>query len=542
MAPDADAAAAQAALGADAFARAFPFHLHLDAALRLRQTGHSLCKALPELQPGTPLLSQFIVTRPRAHGTVDDWRRHGAQLCTLRSRGSPALTLRGNAEPLADGSVLLLVAPVLGSIDEVQALGLGLDDFAKHDAAADLLLLARTSQMSALDAERLADRLRERTTQLGTMLSLSDSAVAYFDHGGRLLQANTSLSSLLGVPHETLVGSTLEALRAELGLRLATDEAQRDPLLAAAAADDAELAARGEAASTPEANHRATPLRVRLAAPRPRVVEIRTRRSPDGGRVFFLRDVTHDSEVDRMKSEFLSAAAHELRTPMASIFGFTELLLHRRLAPARQRELLQTIHGQTAQLIHIVNELLDLARIESRQGLDLQREPCALGPLIEHTVSAHHLAQGQRVRIVDGGHGPTTLLVDAGKFAQALGNVLSNAFKFSPPGAEIVVDTRLEDRGAPAACGVRVSDPGTGMTPEERNRVFERFYRADPSRTVPGSGLGMSLVKEIVELHGGRVDVESEPGRGTRVTLWWPLAAVGEGAPARGSAEAGTRP
>jgi signal transduction histidine kinase len=224
-----------------------------------------------------------------------------------------------------------------------------------------------------------------------------------------------------------------------------------------------------------------------------------------------------------MKTEFLSTAAHELRTPMVSIFGFTELLLNRPMSDAKRQDLLQTIHRQSSLLISMVNELLDLARIESRQGKDLNREPLRLDQLVRDNVAALQGMPGLHTFDVNLPHGRTLLLLDAGKTSQALTNVLSNAIKYSPDGGEVRITSVEGEIDRVPAIGVRISDPGIGMTPAQAARVFERFYRADPSGNIPGTGLGMSLVKEVVELQGGRVGVESRPGQGTTVTLWFPL-------------------
>jgi signal transduction histidine kinase len=263
---------------------------------------------------------------------------------------------------------------------------------------------------------------------------------------------------------------------------------------------------------------------LRLAVPRPTVVDLRARRGDDGSLILYLRDQTAESEVDRMKSEFLSAAAHELRTPMVSIFGFTELLLNRPVGDDRRRDVLQTIHRQAKLLIGIVNELLDLARIEARQGKDLHREPQRLGDLVARAVDGVAGGDARGRFVADMTHADTTLLVDPAKTEQALVNVLSNAVKYAPDGGPIRLSTRIGRVQHAPAVGVSVQDRGIGMSPEQLGRVFERFYRADPSGNIPGTGLGMSLVKEIVELQGGRVQVDSELGCGTTVTLWLPLA------------------
>ena len=502
------AASTAPALDAARFARAFPFYLQLDAALHIRGIGASLHKAMPALRPGMALAAAFEVRRPRAAATLDEWRRHGGDLCTLRALAKgPVLTLRGNAEVLDDGSLLLLITPVLNSTEALRELGLGLNDLARHDATGEMLMLARTTQMSAADTQRMAERLKLRSELLNSILELSSNGVLAFAPDGRLQHANAALLRMLGLQRGQLTGLNLPAVQALLDER--TEPAQRGRALRIDANAPADGAARPK---------------LHLVAPRPSVIELSARRGADGSTLFYLRDMTVESEIDRMKSEFLSTAAHELRTPMVSIFGFTELLLNRPVGEAARRDVLETVHRQASLLIKMVNELLDLARIEARQGKDLHREPLNLGVLVADTAQRLNLVgAGERIRI-DLAHGEFDVLVDAGKTSQALTNVLSNAVKYSPAGGDIVLRTERGQVGGVAAVGVQVIDRGIGMTAAQLARVFERFYRADPSGNIPGTGLGMSLVKEIVELQGGRVDIDSRHGEGTSVTLWLPLA------------------
>jgi signal transduction histidine kinase len=137
------------------------------------------------------------------------------------------------------------------------------------------------------------------------------------------------------------------------------------------------------------------------------------------------------------------------------------------------------------------------------------------------------VASGPHRIELDIGHGELQLWVDPEKTHRALINVLSNAVKYSPAGGTIQVRTRSGSVRGEAAVGLEVEDQGIGMSDAQVARVFERFYRADPSGNIPGTGLGMSLVKEIVELQGGRVELHSRPGHGTRVTLWFPLQQPG---------------
>jgi signal transduction histidine kinase len=185
---------------------------------------------------------------------------------------------------------------------------------------------------------------------------------------------------------------------------------------------------------------------------------------------------------------------------------------------------LETIHRQAQLLINMVNELLDLARIEARQGKDFKREECRLGDLVDQAVAALMVKGDGRPVQRRLPHAELRLSADAEKMHRALINVLSNAYKYSPQGGSIALESLGGDIDGQPAVGLRVTDHGIGMTPEQLKRVCERFYRADPSGNIPGTGLGMSLVKEILDLHGGRVDLHSEPGQGTTVTMWLPLA------------------
>ncbi len=239
-------------------------------------------------------------------------------------------------------------------------------------------------------------------------------------------------------------------------------------------------------------------------------------------RLLYARDVTREMEVDRMKSEFLSHAAHELRTPMASIYGFTELLMTQEFDAPTRHDLLATIHKQTEWLVAIINELLDLARIESRRGKDFRIEAVSLPPLVDEVVAALRIDPARWPLVAHIPDGLPAVRADAAKLRQALTNVLSNAVKYSPGGGVIDLRCGARDMGGKTFVDIAVTDHGIGMTPEQAARVGERFYRADTSGNIPGTGLGMTIVKEIVELLGGGLIRQSAPGVGTTVTLWLP--------------------
>ncbi|WP_157269504.1 PAS domain-containing sensor histidine kinase [Azohydromonas aeria] len=378
----------------------------------------------------------------------------------------------------------------------------------------------------------LVQRLREHGEQLDAIFALSPDGFVSFDHARRVSYVSPGFTRLTGLAAEEVAGQDEARFAALLGARCARD---------VHAMPGFDTLRRAEAESSGHGREGAAPRRVLLDLERPtRRTLVVTLRPGDGAisQVLYLRDVTHETEVDQMKSEFLSTAAHELRTPMANIYGFAELMMNRKLSPAKQADVIATVHRQTGLMISIVNELLDLARIEARRGKDFNIERLDLRALVAEVVHDFKPPQERPAPAVEQPAQPLPVRVDRSKLAQALGNVLSNAYKYSPAGGEVRLALRLEgpdgpggcegDNAAPRRVGLVVRDQGIGMTPGQLARVSERFYRADTSGNIPGTGLGMSIVKEIVELLGGSLQLASEPGQGTEVTLWLPLA---QGAP-----------
>lgn len=277
---------------------------------------------------------------------------------------------------------------------------------------------------------------------------------------------------------------------------------------------------------TIETGHQGEIQRIVIARRKPpqQVVELRARRLATGhpGFILIARDITHETEVDRMKSEFIATAAHELRTPMASIHGFSELLARGRVPAERQASMLEIIQRQSSRMTELLNDLLDLARIEARSDLDFQYEVIDLREIASNVIDEFGYLANERKLMHDMPPGSVRVRCDRAKLAQAVRNLLGNAFKFSDAPAPIAVLVGTEVSGRFAF--VEVRDAGMGMTPEQQTHLFQRFYRADKSGHVQGSGLGLALVKTIIELHGGSVRIDSKAGVGTTATLLLPLA------------------
>lgn len=349
------------------------------------------------------------------------------------------------------------------------------------------------------------ERLIERTARLNATFDLSPDGFTVFDARGELITSNPSLRQMVGpLPAWMPMAKFDEWMRG-----LCEDPEQYMPI-----------------AQAPSDSVKHTLV---LARPARRVLERDIRRQVNGSRETFVyfRDITHQFEVDRMKSEFLATAAHELRTPLASILGFTELMLHRKYSEEKRNDLLQTVHRQGLLLQNLIQELLDLSRIEARQGKDFHIVPTALADIVRSSVNGiTHKELGRQVAMDT--LAPLQVKADATKIEQALTNLLSNAFKYSPNGGEVRLTVRQAEREGVSFAVVSVHDHGMGMTPAQLARAFERFYRADASGNIPGTGLGLNLVKEIAEIHGGTVELSSELGVGTVASLWLPLADLTE--------------
>jgi PAS domain S-box-containing protein len=249
--------------------------------------------------------------------------------------------------------------------------------------------------------------------------------------------------------------------------------------------------------------------------------------SPQGtimGVLAVFRDVTKEVEVDRMKSEFISTVAHELRTPMTSIKGYTDLILMGSVGEisAMQRQFLTVIKNNADRLSLLVADILDLSRIETGR-IQLNRQYVAVRDLIDEVATSLQnqiSAKAQTLTIVVEDPLPDVKL-DRDRIIQVLTNLLSNANKYTPEGGSITI--RAELRGH--TLEIAVQDTGYGITPQDMERLFTRFFRAaNPVvQFVSGTGLGLVIARSLVEMHGGRLWADSTVGQGSAFTFTIPL-------------------
>jgi signal transduction histidine kinase len=236
-------------------------------------------------------------------------------------------------------------------------------------------------------------------------------------------------------------------------------------------------------------------------------------------------------EANRLKSEFLANVSHELRTPLNSILGFADLLKDSGAQDAKSTRYVQNILSSSRNLLDLINDLLDLAKIEAGR-MEIRSEPLSLNDLFEGLTSVLKplSEQKQLSLVITVGNDVPIIQTDPGKLQQVLYNFLSNAIKFSPPGGRIDLRAERDDDALGGAGGVRilVTDRGPGIPPEKHEVIFEKFRQIDAShtRTHSGTGLGLAISKELSTLLGGTIGVDSTPGRGSTFWVVLPLKNV----------------
>ncbi len=225
-------------------------------------------------------------------------------------------------------------------------------------------------------------------------------------------------------------------------------------------------------------------------------------------------------EINQLKSQFISTAAHELATPLSAVIGYTELLLSPlELTEEDRDQHLQTVLSKANVLDRLIDDLLDLSRIDSGQMSHFEKKNQLLLPIVESVV--HYFRDSMPEQIIKTVVADESLRLsfDAVRIGQVLENLIGNAIKYSPDKAPVRLSVEDLDKGV----SITVSDQGIGIAPEHCSQIFGKFFRVDCSDTsIGGLGLGLTIVKEIVEGHAGTVHVESSLGQGTSVQVLLP--------------------
>jgi PAS domain S-box-containing protein len=356
-------------------------------------------------------------------------------------------------------------------------------------------------------------RMEETLQQLAAIVESSDDAICATTLEGLILTWNPGAERLYGYTPEEVLGKHVSMLHARKDQEAAVIE----------------RIMKGERVSQLET--------VKLTKDG-RQIDISLTISPiiDGkGRMIgasrIARDITERKLLDRMKDEFIGTVSHELRTPLTAIKGFIELVLDgdAGAVPDTQREFLEVAARNADRLGSLINDILDVSRIES-QRLEIRREPTDLAAVLEDVMSTFRVMahnKGLTLR-QDVGQLPK-ILGDAGRLVQVFSNLVSNAVKYTPKG-EVGIEARATGRGVE----VVVHDSGIGLSSEEQGQLFTKFFRGRNPVVAEsgGTGLGLVIAKAIVEKHQGTIEVESRSGQGTRFRVVLPVAPAVSSEPA----------
>ena len=360
-------------------------------------------------------------------------------------------------------------------------------------------------------------RLLARARFVDRALRAVEDGLVVADISGRIVFANPRAAEILRLPQRALIGS-------DFFQRLAETEHP-------GAADELEVGRTARETLMRLIVGRASVEREIMVGEAPRryyILRLSAVTSGDDGGgeilglVAALSNVTHQHELQEMKSDVMALVTHEMLTPLTAIQGMSEVLTQFEVQAERRREMHLAINDEAKRLSQMITKYMDITKLESGAH-PLRLAPTRLVPLIERVLLLlSPVAARREIRIVRRlSPDLPALLADADLIAQALTNLLANAIKYSPAKTEITVEARDEGSGLL----IEVSDHGYGISADALPHIFDKFYRV-PSVSdtdVPGTGLGLALVREIVELHGGRVTVHSEPGVGSTFSVRLPL-------------------
>lgn len=348
--------------------------------------------------------------------------------------------------------------------------------------------------------------LMDKKQTEAVMHSITEGLVVV-DSQGKVIMMNPAAEKLLGAPKKDKIGkSLLEGLKEEQLVSLVKTSSGKGE------GKEIELISKEEETK-------------RVLRASSAVVEDENGQTV--GMVSVLSDITKQKELDRLKSNFVANVSHELRTPLVSIDKSLALLLSgdQGAVSPTQKQLLSIAQRNLKRLSNLINDLLDLSKLEAGR-MEIKRESVSIKDVIFETVEGLSTwARSKSIQMsVDVADNLPNVNIDPNRIAQVLNNLIGNAIKFTPANGKITVFAELADN--PRCIKISVQDTGIGIPKEDLDKVFDRFYQSgERSLTdISGTGIGLAISKEIVELHGGRIWAESEPEKGARFIFTLPLS------------------
>jgi two-component system phosphate regulon sensor histidine kinase PhoR len=352
------------------------------------------------------------------------------------------------------------------------------------------------------DLEQLKKQIAKRESGMQTIFSAMHDALLVVDSNRQVILTNQTFRKLFDAPEIPVATSLLEIVR--------------DPMLDGLLTD----AFRGQGSVRCELTLDESQIELHAVATKNEAGETT-------GALVLFHDITELKKIDQVRRDFVANVSHELRTPLSILRGYIETLLDTPKTPREElTRILRVMQRHSNRLELLVEKLLTLAQLES-DNPDLQLRNVDLSSFLREIVRDwdKHLTSKQLNVIVDVPSDLSPIQVDRTRLREALYNLLDNAVKYSREQSDI----RLSARGRNGEIELSVSDDGVGIAREDLPRIFERFYRADKARSsdkIRGTGLGLAIVKHIAQLHGGRVEADSELGKGTTIRVLLPMKNV----------------
>lgn len=352
-------------------------------------------------------------------------------------------------------------------------------------------------------------QLAEEKEKIETILANMADGLLVLDANNHILTGNTAAEKMLGFKFAELVGLPIEPGPIETSLWRSINNITRDTQPAVTVSVDVPS----------------------LQSDKNRTIEVHAAKvqGESGqmiGTVIVLRDVTVIKEVEQMKARFMAGVTHELKTPLAIIQLHINNLqtYYQRLPDEKKHELIHAVQNQVKILKQLVENILHLSRFDS--GLvKTKLQPVELTGLVDQIVNdLRPLADEKSLSLTwQKPAQAITVMASSNQLERVIRNLIDNAIKYTPARKTITVGVFSEQTEKQTCAKIKVSDTGIGIAPEHQNNIFDRFYRVDPSHTIPGSGLGLSIVKEIVNLYKGTVELNSTPGAGSIFTVSLPI-------------------
>jgi two-component system, OmpR family, phosphate regulon sensor histidine kinase PhoR len=359
-----------------------------------------------------------------------------------------------------------------------------------NDHVTMLLALADYAAI-AIENARLYSHSESERLRLESILTGIEEAVVVVDHDHRLVLINHKACEAFGITEQNVIGRRVrEVVPASELLEILVDP---NPTV---------------------------PSRIELSLEDGRVLNAQITALPEIGLVVTMQDITHLKELDRIKSDFVNTVSHDLRSPLTAILGYVELIGRVGSLNPQQHEFIHRIEISVHNITALINDLLDLGRIEA--GFDVRKEVVPLATLIQYTVDS------MKNRFAEKSQTPAMIIADnlpavlgnPIRLRQMLNNLITNSIKYTPVGGTVTISAHSEA----GQIILQVSDNGPGIPPADQPYIFDKFYRAsNVPLDAPGTGLGLAIVKSIVENHLGRVWVDSALGQGSTFTIVLPV-------------------